>query len=430
MRILPARASIRLSHSLSVLFIVACFSTAAATERELISWDTKKLSSKFFGEGAFYGDFNRDGVIDIVSGPFWYEGPEFEERHEYRPAKEFDPLNYSDNFLTFVHDFNDDGWDDILVIGWPGYKKDHEHVWYENTQGKAAAWPRHNVYKIVDNESPTFGNLVGDESPELIFHSEGYLGWAAPDPSDPRKPWSFHKISKDIGLTRYAHGLGFGDVNGDGLADFVQSKGWWEQPASIKGDPLWEHHEWPFELDGAQMLVYDVDGDGDNDIVTAIASHEYGIGWMEHVGTENGIEFKMHRFINEKPEESRYGVAFSQPHALDTADFNGDGLTDFVVGKRFWAHGPKKDPEPNAAAVTYWFELKRGVDSLPGGVDFVPHLIHDDSGVGTQVAAGDVNGDGLPDVISGNKKGTHVHFQVRTKVSEDEWNAAQPRQID
>jgi hypothetical protein len=64
---------------------------------------------------------------------------------------------------------------------------------------------------------------------------------------------------------------------------------------------------------------------------------------------------------------------------------------------------------------------------MPGGVDFVPHLIHDDSGVGTQVAAADLNSDGLMDVISGNKKGTHIHLQQREKVSEEQWQAAQPK---
>ncbi|HBE70037.1 MAG TPA: hypothetical protein DDW52_17970, partial [Planctomycetaceae bacterium] len=389
-------------------------SPPSSTARELITWQTKQLSSEFFGEGAFHGDFNRDGHVDVVSGPFWYEGPDFAVQHEYRPAKAYDPHGYSDNFLTFVHDFNADGWDDILIVGWPGYKKDHEHVWYENNQGGDGSWSRHEVFKEVDNESPAFGNLVGDDTPELMFHFQGRLGWAAPNADDPTKSWDFHPISEDLKLSRYAHGLGFGDINGDGRVDFLQSKGWWEQPESIDGDPLWKHHTWPFHLDGAQMLVYDVDGDGDNDIVTAIASHGYGIAWMENTPTEDGeIEFKMHRFINEKPEENRYGVQFSQPHALDTADFNGDGLTDFVVGKRYWAHGPKGDPEPNAAAVTYWFELRRGVDGVPGGVDFVPHLIHDDSGVGTQVAAGDLNADGIPDVISGNKRGTHIHLQLR-----------------
>ena len=410
---------------------IKTLTTAAKAERELVSWQTKKLSPDFYGEGAFYGDFNKDGTVDVVSGPFWYEGPDFSQKHEYRSVKKYAPEGYSDNFLTFVHDLNNDGWDDILVVGWPGYKEGHEHVWYENTNGKKGIWPRHEVFREVDNESPTFGDLVGDKQPELIFHHKGHLGWAAPDPKDPTKPWSFHRISEDLKLTRYAHGLGFGDINGDGRPDFVQSKGWWEQPESIEGDPLWKHHSWPFALDGAQMLVFDVDGDGDNDIVTAIASHKYGIAWLEHTKTNEGsIKFEMHRFINEKPKENRYGVKFSQPHALDAADINGDGLTDFVVGKRFWAHGPKGDPEPNAAAVTYWFELRRGVKGVPNGVDFVPRLIHDDSGVGTQVATGDVNGDGLLDVISGNKKGTHIHLQKREKVSEKKWKAAQPKVLN
>ncbi|MEM9282385.1 MAG: VCBS repeat-containing protein [Verrucomicrobiota bacterium] len=357
-----------------MLGLAACFPATAEKTQELISWDTKQLSAEFYGEGAYFGDFNRDGAIDVVSGPYWYAGPEFSDAHEYRPAKEYDPLRYSDNFLTFVHDFNKDGWDDILIIGWPGYKEDHEHLWYENPKGKDGAWPRREVFKEVDNESPNFGNLVGDEEPELIFHVGGRLGWAAPDPDDPTQPWTFHPISEDLGLTRYAHGLGFGDVNGDGRADFIQSLGWWEQPESIEGDPLWKHHTWDFEiegtqieLDGAQMLVYDVDGDGDNDIITSIDSHGWGIAWLEHTQGDDGeIHFEMHRFINEKPEENRYGVKFSQPHAFDVGDFNGDGLTDFVVGKRFWAHGPEKDPEPNAAAVTYWFELKRGIEADAG----------------------------------------------------------------
>jgi len=80
---------------------------------------------------------------------------------------------------------------------------------------------------------------------------------------------------------------------------------------------------------------------------------------------------------------------------------NGDGLKDIVSGKRYWAHGPKGDAEPNAAAVLYWFELKRE----NGKASYIAHLIDNDSGVGTQVMAGDISGDGKPDVIVGNKKG-------------------------
>ncbi|NDB76334.1 MAG: VCBS repeat-containing protein, partial [Verrucomicrobia bacterium] len=99
---------------------------------------------------------------------------------------------------------------------------------------------------------------------------------------------------------------------------------------------------------------------------------------------------------------------------------------DLVTGKRFWAHGPAGDAEPNAPAVLYWFKLQRNADKT---VDFIPHLIDDNSGVGTQITVGDVNGDGLPDVISGNKKGLSVFLHQAKKVSKAEWEKAQPKPL-
>jgi len=97
---------------------------------------------------------------------------------------------------------------------------------------------------------------------------------------------------------------------------------------------------------------------------------------------------------------------------MDLVDINGDGLKDIVTGKRFWAHGPKGDVEPDAPAVLYWFELRRDKQT---GVQFIPHKIDDDSGVGTQVTAVDLNGDGIPDVIVSNKKGTFLHLSQPAK---------------
>ena len=65
---------------------------------------------------------------------------------------------------------------------------------------------------------------------------------------------------------------------------------------------------------------------------------------------------------------------------------DGDGIKDFVTGKRFWAHGPTGDDEPDAPAVLYWFKTVRKPDKT---VDFIPCLSDDDSGVGTQVTAAD-----------------------------------------
>ena len=71
-----------------------------------LHWDTLKkikLSDQFYGEGANIGDFNHDGKADIVSGPYWYEGPDFspDKKHAYYDAKPFDPKGYSKNFFAF-----------------------------------------------------------------------------------------------------------------------------------------------------------------------------------------------------------------------------------------------------------------------------------------------------------------------------------------
>lgn len=373
------------------------------------------VSNEFFSEGAHTGDFNKDGKPDYVAGQVWVEGPDFKTKHEYASPVKVNPRDYSKNFFAFVQDFNSDGWDDILIYGFPG----EDASWYQNPQGKSdGAWQRHKVFGMVDNESPQWGDLTGDGKPEIVFHSEGTnpeggrLGYATPDWADPTKPWTFHPISpRDKRFQRFTHGLGFGDVNGDGKADVLESTGWWEQPASLDGDPVWKKHPQDFGRGGAQMYAYDVDADGDHDVITSLQAHGYGLAWFENAKDAAGkISFTRHDILPERPDmKGAGGVQFSQLHAVDLYDMNNDGVKDLVTGKRWWAHGPTGDAEPNAPAVLYWFELKRA--GAGGKPEFIPHLIDNDSGVGTQVVACDLNGDKLGDVVVGNKKGQFVLIQ-------------------
>ena len=108
------------------------------------------------------------------------------------------------------------------------------------------------------------------------------------------------------------------------------------------------------------------------------------------------------------PEENDHAVTFSQLHALALADIDGDGLQDVVTGKRRWAHGVSGDVDPNAPPVLYWFRLVRDGS---GGARYVAEKIDDDSGVGTQVTAADLNADGRPDVVVANKRGVFAFAQ-------------------
>lgn len=368
-----------------------------------------KLSDKFYSEGCTAGDFNKDGMRDYAAGPFWYEGPDFQKRHTIYPPHAFNNSDngneYSKNFLAFSDDFNADGWDDILVVGFPG----EDTSWFENPQGRDEPWKKHVALKVTDNESPRFGDVNSDGKRDLICSSGGFLGWAERS-SDPDAEWTFHKImsAPDGRFQRFTHGLGYGDVNGDGRIDLLEMKGWWEQPANLTNDPQWKFHPVDFGGGGAQMYTYDVDGDGDADVITSREAHNYGLWWYEQSKDAAGnATFIRHTILPGNPKKNLDGVQFSQLHAIALVDMDGDGLKDIITGKRRFAHGPEGDPDPKAPPVIYWFQLKRE----NGRVTYTPHLIDNDSGVGTQVTVTDMNGDGKPDVLVGNKRGQFVLIQ-------------------
>jgi hypothetical protein len=178
----------------------------------------------------------------------------------------------------------------------------------------------------------------------------------------------------------------------------------------------------------SQMSVLDVNGDGLPDVVTSTSALGYGLAWWELLKDPDrfGPRFKRHLIINKRPAENKYGIEFTEMQAVNVVDIDGDGLKDIVTGKRYWAHGGKGpfDPEPNAPAVLYWFKQVRNADE---SVEFIPYLIDDNSGAGYQIAIGDVNGDGRPDIVVSNKKGAFVFMQEVQKVTKETWEKAQPK---
>ncbi len=390
-----------------------------AQQPEWHSFTKVQLETTFYSEGASFGDFDGDGFQDVVSGPHLFLGPDFETRLEYAPATPFDTAVYSNNFFAFSHDFDADGWADVLIVGFPG----QDASWYRNPGGSSDAvrgaghWQRHQVFAQVDNESPTFTDLTGDGLPELVCMTGGRLGWAGPDAADPTQPWAFHPVSVGEIGGRFTHGLGVGDIDGDGRSDLLMKQGWWQQPDALDGDPEWQFHAVTFAgRGGAQMYAYDIDGDGDSDVVTADNAHGYGLYWFEQKVEDGQRSFQRHRITGAVAADNPYEVVIGNLHAMDLIDMDGDGLLDLVTGARFWAHGGN-DAADHEPALVYWFRLQRG----SAGVEFVPMLIDDDSGVGTQVVAGDLDGDHLPEVIVGNKNGTFVHRHSAQPVPEWEY---------
>jgi hypothetical protein len=408
-----------------IAFLIALVSlgeTGRGAERQMHSFQRVQLSDVYFSEGANAADVNRDGQADVVCGPYWYQGPAFEKRHEIYPPKPQPRDFYADNFFNWIYDFNRDGWNDVFVVGFPGTPA---YV-YENPGERGGHWPKHAVFDAVANESPHFIDVLGDERPELVCTFGGMYGFAAIDWERPFEKWKFHAVSDQSAPERFGHGLGVGDLSGDGRPDIVAATGWFEQPAAGAGEARWAFHQTPFTnaYGGAEMLVYDVDGDGDNDVITSLAAHDFGLAWYEQDRSGKEVVFRQQLIMGERPEQNRYGLVFTEPHSLALADIDGDGIKDLVTGKTYWSHHTKS-PQWDAGAVVYWFRLER----TPEGVNWTPHLADGEAGIGRQVIVRDVNGDQLPDIIVGGMKGTHVLLHARKAVTEAEWQQAQPKPV-
>jgi hypothetical protein len=383
---------------------------AAADQK--ITWKKTILDTRFRSEGVAVADVNKDGKMDVLNGEYWYEAPDWKP-HEMKPPTDYkDGLqNYSHSFACWADDFNGDGYPDLIVIDFPG----DPCFWLENPKGKDGHWKKHIIWHSACNETPTYVDLLGNGKRVLLMGfqppgkgNEGQMAYFTPNAKDPDALWDMHPVSppstpgKEVpGTQKFSHGLGVGDVNGDGRKDVICTGGWWEQPASPDGKTPWEFHPANLGDACADMFVWDMDGDGKNDVISTSA-HRFGIWWHKQRAAEPGKQVSFQKM-------DLFPKLVSETHAAHFKDIDGDGRPDLITGKRWWSHG-RSEPGSDGPAIIYWLKNTKGADGITA---FTPMVIDDDSGIGTQFEVADINGDGLLDVIVSNKKGVRIIVQER-----------------
>ncbi len=348
-----------------------------------VKWTKTWISDEQF-EAAGVFDVDNDGVLDIVSGGFWYKGPDFRKKSTICPVAKYD--EYYDDFSVIPMDVDGDGKTDFITGGWWGKAL----RWRKNPGEAGKPWSEFEIAQVGNIETTRAWDVDGDGELEIVPNT--------PCADDLKilklenGAFKVHSVFKFPDGAKQEHGLGCGDIAGNGRMDIVLRKGWLEAPEKpFEGKWKW-HPDFDLGTASVPILVVDVDGDGRNELIVGSA-HGYGLSWLKR---DASGKWTTHQI---DPFEAQY-------HDMAWADIDGDGKCELVTGKRHRAHCGNEAGEWDDCGVYYF---KWNGDSFTKIV--IDHgAVGKVNGVGIHFALADLRGTGRLDLVAPGKGGLHVYF--------------------
>ena len=282
-------------------------------------------------------------------------------------------------------DINSDGLPDIAT-GWEesGITKLYLNPGKDKVKEK---WPSVAVGKTPSVEDAVFADMNGDGMLDIVSSTEGksrkvFVHFAASSDLLDSTTWrqSVLSASVDRMMWMYAEPLQVDDKNGIDLIAAGKNEnsqiGWFEAPEDGNDLTSWKWH--PISSMGWSMsiILRDMNGDGHMDIVVTDRRDELrGCRWLENPGPGES---------QKKPWKNHdIGGQNIQVMFMTMSDIDLDGKEEVVVTD-YDAHD------------IYIF--KRQNDSGTKWSEKI-YSISEETGTGKSVEVGDVNGDGIPDLV-------------------------------
>ena len=396
----------RISIALTVTLTLIGATAALADEPQ---FKKHNINDRSVFEGAGVMDVDNDGKLDIVSGDYWYAGPDWSAFPTRSVSK---TGTYRNCFANMPMDVNGDSHMDYITVSY----FEQNVGWVENPGKRGALWTYHPIDKPGNSEAAVMVDLDGDGKLDILPNSVGRVVWYSLEAPSAKPTFTKH----DLGDKAAGHGVGTGDVNGDGRVDILTPKGWFESPTEPKTAEWVWHPEWNLGGAGIQILAKDVDGDGLSDVVYG-NGHGFGLFWSKQGKGPNGERTWTKADID---------TTISSVHVLLWADLDGDGkANELISGKRVYAH--EIEAGDVEAPVIAWYGFDQGskawtrhiiskgeaAKNAPkegGKRDALKDFAAGTAGTGLEITAIDIDKDGDIDLVCPGKSGLYL-FENLTK---------------
>ena len=236
--------------------------------------------------------------------------------------------SFARTMVDYAYDFTGDGWTDVLA----GESRPM-HL-YVNPKGENRRWAKYPVLPQITSEIALMRDIDGDGKPEIVFGTGGVggtlaFGWPDPGESDCAVADAYDFGSR-ARRTAMASARAMSTAT-DGLTCFRPPDGGSSPPqarAQVCGRITryafgrWGRSE---GAGGAEMVVFDVNGDRLNDVVAGLNAHGFGLAWFEQKRDASGqITFERHMIIDDYSTKNAGGVTISEMHGATMADIDGD----------------------------------------------------------------------------------------------------------
>lgn len=340
----------------------------------LDQWTYKLVSDQHHATmGLGFGDIDRDGLVDIVSGRYWYRNPGGDMLDTWvqnsfpSGMRAFRVTDVDGDSLTDVMaqmtsgdlnvywleaiDAGATAWTEVFVgsmarvshsEGAQGYRigqiesggkpevaiTSGDGIYYFNIPAapEQGNWPRVHVNAAPSDEGFALGDIDRDGHMDIIAttgHLKGVVWYR--NPGDGSANWAGTQLARFV-EANYPDRTEVADLNGDGRLDVIVTEEnqmgseastiWWEQPLDAFSN-AWPAH--PIVVQGStnSMDVADLDQDGDTDVILAEHRGTLKLAIWSNDGAGGLTEHMVSSGI-----ESHLGAR--------TVDLDGDGDLDIV----------------------------------------------------------------------------------------------------